>query len=410
MPGFKRNSRTRKRITIKQMPRALKNVIGASFVILVLSLITIGVRIQIVNITAISKHEEDQKQVYEIFTNEDYDQIQGEKVVETDKSAEIVALGNILYDNDLYESLYDDNTGYYLFSDYFDKIRQYVQISDYTIANLGVNIIGDYGVGQGKTNAPEDLAVAIKSVGIDLVNTANSNSYDEGRSGIVKTLEKLDSTGIIHTGTARAEIEKLTPIIQDIKGIQVAFLSYTEKLNKTLNSNDIYMVNQINKEKIIEDVKKAKDKGAEFIIVSLNWSKETSKDLGDYLINNGVDFILGNTNSGEVGDIQVFENNEGKNVGIVYDMGNFIGRGKTDKSKFEISLNIQITKSAEDGIVRITKVNYNPMYLIDKGEEMTQRYMLVDMKQEIQRYEANVKNNISDEDYSKMLEFIKQEE
>lgn len=189
----------------------------------------------------------------------------------------------------------------------------------------------------------------------------------------------------------------------DIRGIQVAFLSYTEILNKNLNSNESYLVNKIDKNKILEDVKLAKEKGAEFIFVSLEWASKEQTNLIETLINNGVDFILENKNTGNVEKIEIKENKEGKYVGIAHNTGNFIAMNNTEYSKFEISLEIELTKSAEDNQVRITKVNYTPMYLLDKGKEAEYRYMLVDMKQEIERYESHVQNNLTQKDYENVI-------
>ena len=403
MPGYKRNSRTRKRIKIQLPSKVLKIIAGIFLPIIVILIGILTWRTYQFNTNVSNKNHEKEEEIYKIFKEEDYSKIEGEKYVETDKKISIIALGDISYNHDLFESLYDNKTGIYVFSDYVDKVRQYVEIADYTIANLDANLTQEFEVGKGKTNIPEDMSISLRDMGIDILNMANRNSNDLGKSGIQKTLEKLDNLKIEHTGTARAEIESKTIEIVDIRGIQVAFLSYTENLNNKLNSNESYLVNRIDKNRILEDVKLAKEKGAEFIFVSLEWGTKENTNLIDTLINNGVDFILGNKNTGTVEKIEIIENKEGKHVGIAHNTGNFIAMNNTEDSKIEISLLIELTKSVQDNQVRITKVNYTPMYLLDRGKDAEYRYMLVDMKQEIERYEANVENNLTKQDYENVI-------
>lgn len=402
MPDFKRNSRSRKKIKPKKTSKTIKICFGILITVCFILLVIFFIQNNQINSEREEQKEVLKRQVEQIFSNESYNKIEGEKVEKTDNTVNIIALGNILYNHDLYENIYDNNNGRYRFMDYLYDVRDYIEVADYTIANLGVNFIGDYAVSEFKANAPEDLASAIKNVGIDLLNTANINSNNEGVNGIQKTLEKLDALKIEHTGTARAEIESKVPTIIDIKGIKVAFLSYTEKLNKPLSANNKYSVNLFDKNKVIEDSKFAKEKGADFIVLSLNTNNGLESNKYKELFNNGVGLILVNSNNGNIGKVDVIKNSEEENVAIANNTGNFIALNA--KQTLEISLNIELTKSLEDGKTRITKINYNPMYILKKQDNS---YLLIDIRQQIERYEAGLSSSLTKEDYEDVVEKLK---
>lgn len=400
----------------KNEQKKYKNIIS---IILIISLpIILLLSFKIINtekikMENISKIQKQQNEADQIFSNEDYSKIEGEQYKQKDTNINIIALGNILYEYDLYESLYDDYNDTYLFVKFLENAKQCIEASDYKIANLGVNFIGDYAVKKGKTNSPLDLSLAIKSIGINLLNTANRNSNDEGKEGITKTLEQLDKQNILHTGTARAEIERKTPVIEDIRGIKVAFLSYTENLNKSIDKKDNYMINKIDKTEMKEDIKNAKEKGAEFVIVIINWDNiensnitKTQKEIVEYLANNGANLILGNNNNGIIQKFDMIENNEGQNVGVAYSIGNFISNNKNENTRIKIAIDVTITKSVENNEIKIKRVNYKPMYLLDKGENSEGRYILIDVNKEIERYEQGFPINLDEEKYKMLIEKI----
>lgn len=194
MPRYKRNFRKRRKKAKIQLPWKSINlkIISVFFITIIILLVGIlSFRTYKFNIDVSNKNKEKEEEIYKIFKQEDYSKIEGEKYVETDKKISIIALGDISYNHELFESLYDKKTGIYVFSDYVDKIRQYVEIADYTIANLDANLTEEFEVKKGKSNVPEDLAIALKSMGIDILNTANRNSNDLGKNRNRKNTRKV---------------------------------------------------------------------------------------------------------------------------------------------------------------------------------------------------------------------------
>lgn len=411
MPGFKRNSRARRRIAIKVTPKAAKRIIAISIPLIVICAFILGWKHQQNNLQIASQKNEAKKELYQVFKDEDYSQLEGEKYVVSDNIINIVAVGNIICEPELCESLYDQQNDNYLFLRFVDRVRQYVEIADYTVGMLKTNFIDYYQSEKGKLKAPKDLGLAIKELGIDLVSTAHNHSNDYGKEGIEQTIDYLNTLGIKQVGMNKTSGDQGNITVVDIRDIKVAFLAYTEKTNIAINAKEKYLVNKIERKQIVADIQKAKEEGAEFIIVSLNWGEaegekatNNQQELAKYIVDNGADVILG-SNPKMVGRIENYQNKEGKNTCIVYSMGNFLALGE-ENEKMEIALDIEITKSAEDGQTHLSKVSYTPIYLLDKGEGKEERYFLANVKQEIERYEAGVKNNLTQEDYNKIQDSL----
>ena len=406
MPGFKRNSRARRRV-VKVTPKAAKRITAISIPLIVICAFVLGWKYQQNNLQIASQKQEDRQELYQVFQDEDYSQIEGEKYVVPDNIINIVAVGNIICEPELCESLYDEQNDNYLFLRFVDRVRQYVEIADYTVGALKTNFVDYFQDVKGKLKAPKDLGLAMKDLGIDLVSTAHNHSNDYGKEGIEQTIDYLDSLGIKQVGTNKTSKEQENITIVDIRDIKVAFLAYTEKTNIAINTKEKYLVNKMDKKQIVADMQKAKEEGAEFIFVCLNWGEidgekptKSQQELAKYLVDNGADFILG-SNPEMVGKIENYQDKEGKNTCIVYSMGNFLALGE-EEAKMEIALDIEITKSAENGQTYLSKVSYTPIYLLDKGEGIEERYFLANVKQEIERYEAGVQNNLTQEDYNKI--------
>ena len=403
MPGFKRNSRARRRIAVKVTPKAIKRIIATTIPLIIICIVSLGLKYHQSNLQIENNKQEAKQEAYKVFQDEDYSQIEGEKYETKDDIINIVAVGNIICNSKFCESVYDEQSDSYLFLKFADKIRQYVEIADYTIAPFKSNFVDTYQEEKGKMRVPKDLGLALKNLGIDLLTTAHNNSYDYGKEGIEQTIDYLESLGIKQVGLNKTKEEKEQVNIVEIRGIKVAFLAYTDKTN--VNTKESYSVNKMEKKQIIADVQKAKEKGAEVVFVCLNWGDsnaekptQSQQELAKTLADNGVDVIIG-SNPKLVGKIENYQNKDGKNTCIVYSIGNFLDLGEKEE-KMEIALDIEITKTAEDGQVHLSKISYTPMYLLDKGETEKERYCLVDVKQEIERYRAEVQNNLTQEDYN----------
>ena len=134
-----------------------------------------------------------------------------EIVIPQDKTVNLVSIGDIMCHNTNYQTAYNSSTKTYDFAPAFLNIAKYVEKRDIAIGNLETTLAGkEIGYsGYPTFNSPEELGVAIKNIGVDVVSTANNHCMDKGSKGIVNTLDNLDQLGISHTGTNRTKEEQI---------------------------------------------------------------------------------------------------------------------------------------------------------------------------------------------------------
>lgn len=415
MPGFGRNLRSRRRVNIKTPSKVATGIVIISTIVIIISIIALSIKQVERNQEIAKKQEEVDKILYSLFEEEDYSNIQAQDIEIPDRIVNIVSIGDILCETELYESVYNKQNENYNFDNIFEDTKTYIEEADLAIASLETNFIDEQAYsGRGKYNSPLELLDSIKKLGIDVISTANNHSLDYGINSISSTIDNLQSKGISNVGTYKTQEEKEEILIKEIKGIKIAFLSYTYGSNVStteLKENE-YALNLINKENMVKDIQKSKEEGADFTFLLMHWgdvnsskTNEEQKELANFLFENGADFILG-THPASIQPMEIRQNKEGKNVFIAYSIGNYISASEYTNSNIEMILNIEITKNPKTGETRLTEVTYTPLYLLDKGKKAEQRYKLLDVKKEIENYERGNTENITKKEYEELLKAL----
>ena len=326
-------------------------------------------------------------------------------VVQEDKTINLVAIGDIMCHNTNYQTAYNSSTKTYDFGPAFVNVAKYVEKGDIAIGNLETTLSGkEVGYsGYPTFNSPEELGVAIKNIGIDVVSTANNHCMDKGSKGVVNTLDNLDQIGISHMGTNRTKEEQDTILVKDVKGMKIAFLSFTYGTNGiNIPSGKEYLVNLIDKDFILQQIELAKKENPDLICASMHWGIEYAQkqnkeqeQLADLLFKNGVDVILGNhahvIEPMEKRKVTLDDGTE-KDCFVVYAMGNFISAQTKEHTRSTVILDMNITKKGETGKISIDSVDYIPVYCHDRGKGVQNRYVLLDVRTEMQDFEDGKKN------------------
>ncbi len=337
-------------------------------------------------------------------TSQDSSNINDGATVQTatveDTTINLTAIGDIMCHGPNYKAAYNSSTNTYDFSPFFKNISNYTSNADITIGNLETTFAGQargYS-GYPTFNSPSELGQAIKDIGVDVLGTANNHCMDKGYSGLEATLNTLDEMDFSHMGTSRSEDEQNTILVKDVKGINIAFLSFTYGTNGiTIPKDKSYSVNLINKELILKQINSAKNLNVDVICVNMHWGIEyqttpnaEQKELADFLFENGVDIILGShphvLQPMEKRTITLADGST-KDGFVIYSLGNFISNQSDINTQDTIILNLQITKSGKDGKISIDSVNYVPVYCYNKGSGAKNRYELIDLKKSISSYE-----------------------
>ena len=256
----------------------------------------------------------------------------------SDSEAVILFAGDAMQHQAQLDKAKELGHGEYDYSDCFTLLSPALKEADYSVCNLEVPLGGgtDY-TGYPCFSAPDSYVKTLSNAGFDMLLTANNHCLDRRGKAAKRTLDVLDSLKIDHIGTFRSEAERdsLVPFIKDINGFKVAFLNYTYGTNGIKPDNGIEVA-LIDKDKIKKEIEKSREKGAEIIIVNMHWGIEyvllennVQRELTDFLIDNGVDVIIGG-HPHVVQPMKVIPNDkEDKDVLVVYSLGNLISNMKT---------------------------------------------------------------------------------
>ena len=236
--------------------------------------------------------------------------------------------GDIMGHDSQIASAFDPETKTYNYASCFEHMRPYLESADIAFGNLEVTLAGPPYKGYPQFSSPDELAVALKDVGFDVLVTSNNHSVDHRRRGIERTIRVLDSLGIPHTGTFFDEVSRLNeyPLILDKNGFTLALLNYTYGTNG-IPVPEPGMVNLIDTAQIRKDIYKAKQVRPDAIIAFMHWGIEyeslpsaSQKQLTEFCFDQGADLVIGS----HPHVLQPMEWRKDKNKFVVYSLGNFV--------------------------------------------------------------------------------------
>lgn len=372
------------------------NVFLGVMVIILLIALSVGIYVLVNNPDILGKQAENNE-----IVNSEEGENKIEEVIPEDTVINIVGIGDSLCHSQNFKDAYNSETGTYDFSPMFKNVTKYIESATVAVGNLETTLAGEergYS-GYPTFNSPAELAYDMKEMGIDILTTANNHCIDKGYSGLVSTLDKLDEYGIAHTGTSRSVEEQNTILFKDLEGIKTAFLCYTYGTNGIpIPSGREYSVNLIDKDFMKQQLDKAKEEGAELIVVSMHWGSEyrikpteEQEELAEFLIKNGADIILGNhSHVPEPMEMKEVTLDDGtKREGfVIYSMGNFFSAQTQEYTRDTLIVNVEVRKNGQTGEITIDKATYTPVYVYDNGSNAKDRYELLDIENIISEYES----------------------
>lgn len=241
--------------------------------------------------------------------------------------------------------------GTYDYSQCFSEISPYIKSADYAVVNLETPLGGAPYTGYPCFSAPDEYLDALSSAGFDMMLTANNHTLDRRDRGLVRTLDRLDASPVDHLGTYRnaAERDSVLPLLRDIAGFRIAFLNYTYGTNGITLRTDA-VVDYIDRSRISSDIRLARMKGAEVVVVCMHWGEEyqlqpnaTQRSLADFLVGNGADVVIG----GHPHVIQPMEmrtDSLGRRALVVYSLGNFISNMRTRDTRGGAVAHVRLTR------------------------------------------------------------------
>lgn len=225
---------------------------------------------------------------------------------------------------------------------FFDKVRGIFEEDDLTIVNFEGTLSdrGEREIKQFAFRGDPEYVNALSGSSVEVANLANNHSMDYGEISLTDTKKYLDEKGILH---CRGEEDVA---ITEINGIKVGLVG-------------INYLNDVMRTELEDAIKKAKDKGAEIVILSIHWGvekatapNEDQKQAAYTAIDCGADLVIGT----HPHVLQGFEKYKGRY--ICYSLGNFSFGGNNapsdmDTAMFRQTFTIKGNKLLDDDNIEI---------------------------------------------------------
>lgn len=240
------------------------------------------------------------------------------------KTVHILVGGDILLDRGV--DKYLEKNGF----DYpYNNIRDEIQKSHIAFANLECPLTGR---GKPALKRPElifrgstENASALKAAGFDVLNLANNHTMDQGREGLMDTIELLESSGLRVLGAGSSRYEARKPVFIEKESTRIGFLGYNDfPPEGYIVDEDKADVARPDIKTLGEEVKAAREQ-CDFLVVSFHWGKEfdrypgeRQREMAHTAIDSGAGIVIGH----HPHILQNVEEYEGKL--IFYSLGNFV--------------------------------------------------------------------------------------
>ena len=355
-----------------------------------------------------------EQQDYEVQDNEkDVNKEQQITEKKEDTNIKMAVIGDIMCHNSQYKDAYNSNINTYDFSYVFSDIAEYISSVDISIGNLETTFAGkEKGYSNyPRFNTPEQLAMNLKDIGIDVVSTANNHCMDTNYTGLVSTLKYLDKAGIAHTGTNETAEKQNEILIKDVNGIKIAFLSFTYGTNGIpIPIDKKFAVNLIDEDLILKQLNLAKAQNPDLICVSMHWGIEyqlkqnkEQERLKDLLFNNGADIILGShPHVLQPMEKQTVTLDDGttKDCFVIYSLGNFMSGQTKENTRSSVILNIDLTKNGENDKTIINNVEYIPIYMYKSSTASVHKYKILNIEKTLYNFESGIDKTIGQTTYA----------
>ena len=275
-------------------------------------------------------------------------------------SVTLLFIGDVMGHDSQIESAFDKDKKTHDYKPVFKNVESIIKKADFAIANLEVTLAGKPYKGYPQFSSPDELAIACKESGIDVLVTANNHSCDRRKKGLLRTKKILDSLKIPHTGTFKDldDRKKKNLLVLEKNNIKIGILNYTYGTNG-IPATKPTIVNLIDTSLIFSDINNSKKDSLDKLVVFLHWGKEyeshpSSKQvqLAQMIIDKGADIIIGS--HPHVLQRMEFINDTtiDKEYVISYSLGNFVSAQRTRKRDGGAMLEIKILKEDSKSIIK----------------------------------------------------------
>jgi len=270
----------------------------------------------------------------------------------------LIFTGDIMGHDGQLASARNDSTGEYEYDSVFRYIAPYISAADIATGNLEVTLGGPPYRGYPAFSSPDELAVACRNAGFDILGTANNHSADRGSRGIFRTVRVLDSLEIRHTGTWQSPEERdiLSPLVICRDSLRIALLAYTYGTNGIVVPPPA-TVAYIDTVRAAADIRRAEWLDADLTVAFVHWGIEYDtlpsagqKQTAAALLRAGADIIIG-SHPHVVQPVTAEADTSGIRNPVVWSMGNFVSNQRTRRRDGGLMIRLDIAANRDNPVI-----------------------------------------------------------
>lgn len=322
-----------------------------------------------------------------------------------------VAVGDNLIHDTVYEQAAARSSGGYDFSYAYENVASRIKEPDVAILNQETIISTEHNVSSYPMfNSPVEVGEEMLKIGFDVFNIATNHSLDCGEKGLISAINFWKSKNVITTGAYLNEAERSQIAMNEVNGVKIAYLGFTESTNglSLPDDTEVVLVRAADETLLQEKIMRAKQ-AADVVVVNAHWGNEYTheptqeqRDLAQKLASWGADVIIG-THPHVIQPIEYIENTDGRRTLVAYSLGNFISAQNRGPRMLGGMLNFDIVKNNNTGKIEIEDVVFSGVVThYGYGASNIRIYMLDDYTEELA-----LKHGVKSKTASFSLQYLK---
>ena len=280
-------------------------------------------------------------------------------------TVKMLAVGDNLIHKPIYQQAKARTSdGSYDFTPVYANLKETIQSADIAVINQETMMSKSHPVATYPCfNTPTVMAKTLADLGFDVLTIANNHMLDTQSSGLIETLDLINSTpGLIGVGAYHSRDEYNRVRVLTVNEITFAFLSYTEQTNgiKLPEDKADYIIYMNESEDVKMQVQYARSI-ADVVVVSMHAGIEYADEPSDFqkkfaqnAANWGADVIIG-THPHTLQPIEILSAADGRKVPVLYSLGNFVSAQDRYKRLIGGMAWLTFTKEHSTGEVTVGK-------------------------------------------------------
>lgn len=246
----------------------------------------------------------------------------------------------------------------YDFTALYENIAPFIQGIDINWINQETLVTGELAPSNyPRFCTPAEMGQTLYDAGWRVFAMSNNHSYDMGAAGVAATRRFWASMpgDVVTTGLFAGPDDYSNIPIQEIDGVRIAYLAYTEHTNglPTPSDSEANVIYTKETDVMQQQIRLARE-SADLVVVGVHWGVEGTHNttdaqhiLGQQLADWGADIVIG-TGPHVVQPIELMTAAEsGKTVPVIYSLGNFVSLQSAAPNLIGITLTMDIVKTTQ---------------------------------------------------------------